>query len=94
MTQKSLRTANRLRTSQLRIGQRLIIVVSPKAKRSRSALSRAACNRKGKVTYSVRRGDTLSSIARRYGTSIARIKNINSLASSRLRVGQCLVIRR
>lgn len=94
VTQKSLRTANRLRTSQLRIGQRLIIVVSPKAKRPRSALSRAACSRKGKVTYSVRRGDTLSSIARRYGTSIARIKNINSLASSRLRVGQCLVIRR
>ena len=44
------------------------------------------------VRYRVRSGDTLSSIARRHHTSVARIKTINSLKSNELHVGQSLVI--
>ena len=44
------------------------------------------------VRYRVRSGDTLSSIARRHHTSVARIKTINSLKSNQLHAGQRLVI--
>jgi len=44
------------------------------------------------VRYRVRSGDTLSSIARKHHTSVARIKAINGLKSNQLRVGQRLVI--
>jgi membrane-bound lytic murein transglycosylase D len=44
------------------------------------------------VRYKVKRGETLSSIARKHRTSVARIKAINGLKSNNLRVGQRLVI--
>jgi LysM repeat protein len=43
-------------------------------------------------TYTVRRGDTLSSIARKHRTTVARIKTVNKLKSNALRVGQRLVM--
>ena len=44
------------------------------------------------VRYRVRPGDTLSTIARKHHTSVARIKTLNGLKSNELRVGQSLVI--
>ena len=44
------------------------------------------------TTYRVRRGDTLSSIASRRGTSIARIKQWNNLSGSIIRIGQRLIL--
>jgi LysM repeat protein len=43
-------------------------------------------------TYAVQRGDTLSSIGRRYGRTVEEIKQQNSLESNDIRVGQELVI--
>ena len=43
-------------------------------------------------TYRVRRGDSLTAIARRYGTSVASLKAANGLRSSRVQVGKVLVI--
>lgn len=56
--------------------------------------TRTASRASGSVrtTYRVRRGDTLSAIARRNGVSVAKLKQANSLRSSRLKVGQRLVI--
>jgi LysM repeat protein len=45
-----------------------------------------------RATYRVRRGDTLTTIARRNGVSVAKLKQANSLRSSRLKIGQRLVI--
>jgi LysM repeat protein len=42
--------------------------------------------------YTVRRGDSLWSIARRHGTTVARLKAVNSLRSSTVRPGRRLVI--
>jgi membrane-bound lytic murein transglycosylase D len=42
--------------------------------------------------HSVRRGDTLSEISRRYGVSVEAIKTANNLRGSLLRVGQDLLI--
>lgn len=43
--------------------------------------------------HTVRRGDTLSAIASRYGTSVTTLRALNSLSSSRIYVGQKLKVR-
>ena len=45
------------------------------------------------VSYIVRRGDTLYSIAREYGVSVEEIKRLNSLSSNTLTIGQRLIIK-
>jgi LysM domain-containing protein len=44
------------------------------------------------VVYTVKKGDTLKSIAAEYGTTVQAIKNANKLKSSTIRVGQKLII--
>jgi len=45
------------------------------------------------ITYGVRRGDNLWTLANRYGTTVERIKRDNNLRSSTLQPGQRLVLR-
>ena len=42
--------------------------------------------------YTVKSGDTLWSIAKKYGVSVSDLKNANGLTSSTLRLGQVLII--
>lgn len=46
----------------------------------------------GTTTYKVKKGDALSTIARRYGTSVSAIKSANGLRSDTIRIGQRLTI--
>lgn len=46
----------------------------------------------GETTYTVRRGDTLSEIARRHGTTVAALRQRNRLKGDRILVGQKLVL--
>jgi LysM repeat protein len=46
------------------------------------------------TTHRVTRGETLFSIAKRYGTTVALIKELNSLRTNVIHVGQRLVIER
>ena len=46
----------------------------------------------GSTSYTVRGGDTLSGIARKYGTSIAQVKAANNLSNDIIRIGQELII--
>jgi len=46
------------------------------------------------TTHRVTRGETLSSIAKRYGTTVALIKELNSLRDNVIHVGQRLIIER
>jgi membrane-bound lytic murein transglycosylase D len=45
-----------------------------------------------RVVHRVKSGDTLSGIARRYGTTVSQLKKWNGLRSNMLRVGQRLTI--
>jgi membrane-bound lytic murein transglycosylase D len=45
-------------------------------------------------TYQVKRGDTLSAIARKTGTTIAQLKNWNKLRSTNLQIGTRLIVQR
>ena len=52
----------------------------------------ARASSSARATYRVRRGDTLTAIARRKGVSVTRLKQANNLRSTRLKIGQRLVI--
>jgi membrane-bound lytic murein transglycosylase D len=43
-------------------------------------------------TYRVRRGDTLSGIARRFGTRVSTLRELNGMKGSKLRIGQRLQV--
>ncbi len=44
------------------------------------------------ATHSIRKGETLAEIARRYGTSVAQLKQINNLRNEKLQVGTRLKV--
>ncbi|MFI3287614.1 MAG: LysM peptidoglycan-binding domain-containing protein [Rikenellaceae bacterium] len=90
-------------TSTLRIGQRLIVRdgIRPTTTKSKEALasnekssdgtSTSATDSLKPVTYTVKRGDTLSVIAQRNGTSVSELCRLNNISSSStIRVGQKL----
>jgi hypothetical protein len=52
----------------------------------------SASSGSGRSTYRVRQGDTLLAIARRNGVTVEKLKDANDLRSSRLQIGQRLVI--
>jgi LysM repeat protein len=86
ITVDELAAANQLaKNAPLRIGQPL--VVPAKAAAAKPAADSDAAN-----TYEVKSGDTLGSIARRHGTTVAGLRAANNLSGDNLRVGQKLVI--
>lgn len=60
--------------------------------RHRASLASSDDEQRARATYRVRQGDSLWTIARRHGVSVERIKAANGMRSSRLAVGQTLVI--
>lgn len=59
------------------------------------SMSSASKHKAGQTTnklYTVKKGDTLSAIAKQSKLSIQRLKELNRLANSKLRIGQQLVI--
>lgn len=56
--------------------------------------SSTAKKKSSSVRHTVRSGDTLSGIARKYGSSVSRIKSANGLRSDLIRNGQTLTVPR
>jgi membrane-bound lytic murein transglycosylase D len=77
------------RSSLIRVGQRIKIVGGRGAV---SSTSRTASASERPATHVVRRGETLSSLSRRYGVSVQALMQKNGMSSSRLRAGQRLKI--
>ncbi len=73
---EELKNKNNLTSNSLSIGQVLLIPGSDNTHEY----------------YTVNKGDTLYSIAKRYGTSVSALKEINNLSSNNLSVGQKLKI--
>lgn len=46
------------------------------------------------ITYSVRKGDTLYALAKRYGTTVGKIQQANGISGSNIQIGQRLKIPR
>lgn len=88
-----VRTANGLRSNNLRVGQRLVIPATAKnLEGGAKANASRASSSGGEKVHTVRAGDTLSGIARRYGTSVAKLKAVNNLKNNNLRIGARLML--
>lgn len=88
-----LKSINNLRSDMLRPGQRLVLRGGSGG--SEVAMSKPRRNtrsRGGERIHRVRRGDTLSGIARRTGVPVYRLKALNNLSSDVLHPGQRLVL--
>ncbi|MEM9666539.1 MAG: LysM peptidoglycan-binding domain-containing protein [Bacteroidota bacterium] len=80
---RDLRAWNGLSSDRLQPGQRLTV-------QGQGAASASGAS--GWVSYTVRRGDTLSSIASRHDTNVASVRKWNDLRTDRLQVGQRLAL--
>ncbi len=80
---RSLQRANRLRGTRIRTGQVLKIPSGSRAQPTRTASA---------GTHRVRRGQTLSQLARRYGVGVRDIQRANGLRGTTVRTGQVLKI--
>ena len=95
---ETLRTANNLRSNLLRVGQDLLIPISSRpltvaAVRTNYKSSASIAQRGRPVVHRVRRGDTLSGIARRYNVMVRQLTKWNFIsADDILRLGQKLKI--
>lgn len=92
---RQLQNWNGLRGTTIRIGQRLIVYPRRLPESSSSSANRTASASGSTVRYTVRSGDTLYEIARKYpGVSADNIMEWNNIRSaSSLRPGQTLEIR-
>ena len=78
-TVDSIKNINNLTSNNLSIGQKLIIPTTNNQNNSENI-------------YTVKSGDSLYAIARRFNTTVDSIKNINNLTSNNLSIGQKLII--
>src|SRR5690606_18795454 len=85
-TVDAIKNANGLSSNILNIGQKLTIPTSGTATPAPTTES------SNQTTYRVVSGDTLYSIATRYGTSVNALKQTNNLTSNVLTIGQNLTI--
>lgn len=72
-------------------GERLARLKTPESGSAKSAP--AASSIYGGVIYTVRKGDTLSGIARKYGTTVAQLRELNGISGNTVRAGQRIVVR-
>ncbi|HET9423770.1 MAG TPA: DUF5715 family protein [Gemmatimonadaceae bacterium] len=67
------------------------VEISPAPAAAAKKAATSAASTKARI-YAVRKGDTLSGIAKRFGLSVARLKSLNGLKGSAIRPGQKLRI--
>ncbi len=80
-TVDELKRLNNLSSNTLTIGQQLKLPSTT-----------SGDNTNNSTTYTVQKGDSLWSIASRYGVSVNAIKSANNLTSDQLSIGQTLII--
>jgi peptidoglycan DL-endopeptidase LytF len=89
-TVAAIKEANGLTSDSTRLGQMLIIPLHIDGQTSQLAPS--SSQQTETSTYTVVAGDTLSGIAKRFGTTVEAIRASNSLPSDFLRIGQTLTL--
>ncbi|MEG7335295.1 C40 family peptidase [Bacillus sp. 0102A] len=89
MTVSELKKMNGLKSDLLRIGQ----VLKLKGSTSSSSFSSSKVSTSSTSTYKVKRGDSLSKIAKQYGTTVSKLKSLNGLKSDVIYVNQVLKVK-
>lgn len=67
-------------------------VIEPAPATAKPTSAQTATAKPKTVTHTVKRGENLSKIAKRYGTTVAAIKRANNMAGEQIQVGQKLKI--
>ena len=98
-TVEAIMAANGIRNPRaLRIGQTLVVPRGPADRPARAGVRSGPAGEKVAIAmpdrYVVRRGDTLYSIARRFGTSTEEIQRRNGLQDTTIRPGDVLLLTR
>ena len=104
VTVANIKAWNRLKRETIHVGQRLTIYrsSSPMAqvsKASKGSTSKSSGNKKVTNTpkvriHTVKKGETLSSISRKYGCTVSELKKWNGLKGNTVKVGQKLKIKK
>lgn len=87
LTVDELKSINNLSSNALSIGQTLKVT-----KGSTGTPEPTPTPTPGEITYTVKKGDSLYAIAKRYNTTVDEIKRLNNLSSNNLSIGQKLYI--
>ncbi len=88
-----LRQNNTLKNDVVWVGQRLKVPASGTAAAAApKAVAKAKPSKSQPVKHQVKRGDTLSAIAARYGVSMSEIERANKIKSGNVQLGQTLTI--
>jgi len=88
-TVSKLKSWNGLRSNTLKVGQRLTIYSSG-GPMAGSGTNSSAVGSSAPKYYTVKAGDTLASIAKKYRTTVSNLKKWNNLKSDKIRVKQRL----
>ncbi len=94
----ALRAWNGIHGSMLRVGRRLYVAAPARASSRRRASTTAVRRRQegealaGARLYTVRRGDTLDTIAARFGVSTSDLRRWNGIRGSTIRAGRRLYV--
>ncbi|MBN8193848.1 LysM peptidoglycan-binding domain-containing protein [Bacillus sp. NTK074B] len=84
-TVSSLKNLNNLKGDMIYVGQVLKIAGATQTKDKNPAPAKV-------TTHTVRKGDTLSAIAKKYKTTVSKLKKANKLVSDRIYVGEVLKV--
>lgn len=91
ITVEGIKEANNLHSNLLKIGAKLNIGVTNPDNNGKPKT--IACQRYTAKTYTVRKGDNLWKIAKRFGVTVRELRGLNKIRSTKLRIGQRLLIR-
>lgn len=91
VTIDNLKEWNNLSGSSIDAGQTLIVNAS--AAKTLKKSSGSSEKKVATTKHKVRRGETLGAIASRYGVTVNNLKDWNNLSSSRIDVGQTLIVK-
>ncbi len=97
-TVSRLQSMNNMRSTKLSIGKSLVVRQTPRPKPAKEDIQETntvlASGENVKNTYyRVKKGDTLGAIASRNQTSVAQLQNLNKLKSTRLSIGDNLIVK-
>jgi LysM repeat protein len=93
VTIKAIEIANPgIDPAKLKVGQKLSIPGASRAAEPAMGMTGPSATGGGEEIYIVKSGDTLSKIAKRYGTTIKAIESENGLSTTRIKVGEKLKI--
>lgn len=91
-TVDKIKKDNNLKTDALSIGQVLIVDDNKGVSSVEECYGEDFVVPGDYITYTVKSGDNLYSIARKYNTSVSEIKSLNNLSTNNLSIGQVLKI--